>query len=254
MKLQKDAAERVVLEQFKAAFPFFPSGVVRKGVAGREPDFLIDTGPEVLGIELAALYRDDGDDHLGVLRQAIAQRTLVELAKKKFQTSTAERRRVYISFAERSGITNRNQNTLAQFLADVVLQAISGRAAPGQRGIQIGIGRLHPYDFCFKLVQIYDRDRSIDNSWSISNAFEVESLNESIVQNRIHEKEVNLASGLYSGANRVWLLLHSDFKEHASDQQLPEKLREPIKQSGFERIIIFKTIENKCLTIFPGQP
>lgn len=251
MKLHKDAAEHVVLEQFRSAYPLFPKGVIRKGRPGTEPDFVVEDQSDVFGIELACLYRDEGKDWLGVQHQGLQQEKLVQTAREIFQSLTNERRRVYISFNERSGITKKTLAKMAEFLASKVLTAIKVERPSVDGLIDLGGSQLYPYESCFRYIQIFDRRYSIDHRWSIFNAFDVESLNLKILTTRISEKENKLLKGNYYNISKIWLLLYIDFRNHATDQQLPTSIDFHIKSSNFEKIIIFKTFENTHLTIYP---
>ena len=138
-QLGNDALEWGYIEQFRAIYPLFPPGVLKKGTPGQEPDFVItfnDTNS--LGIELAQLYRDEGDDLLGVLHQSRFQLNLVEMAKTQFEDESLDRYRVFISFRERSGITRSNQNDLAHFLVSAIRTAIANRPPTKEEPLQLG--------------------------------------------------------------------------------------------------------------------
>jgi len=115
----------------------------------------------------------------------------------------------------------------------------------------IGLSDLHPFEGIFPLVQIYDFSDVFDYSWSIQNVFSVDPLNESMLNARVREKEAKRSKGLYSGINKIWLLLYMDFFDHAMDQQIPKKLSIELCPHGFDKIVIFKTLEDTCLVIYP---
>ena len=196
-RLSNDALEWGYIEQFKAIYPFFPPGILKKGIPGQEPDFIIKFEDMTsLGIELAQLYRDEGDDLLGVRHQSQFQSQLVEAAQKRFEAESLDRYRVFISFRERSGITRSNQGDLTKFLVSTIRAAIANRSPTKEEPIELGASSLHPFESVFSLVQIRDHSHFFDFKWTISNAFSVESLNENVLLSRIKEKEENLANGL----------------------------------------------------------
>lgn len=251
-RLSNDALEWSYIEQFRAVYQFFPSGRLIKGTPGQEPDFVIKFDDMTsLGIELAQLYRDEGDDLYGVLHQARFQTQLVEAARRQFESESLNRYRIYISFHERSGITRSNQNDLVRFLVSTVHAAIANRTPTRERPIQLGSSALHPFENTFSLVQIYHHAHLYDFEWTVSNVFSVESLNKNVLLSRIREKERNLAKGLYGSLTKCWLLLCMDFSDHAMDQHIPEGPIVTLSSSGFDKIIVFKTIEKTCKVIHP---
>jgi hypothetical protein len=251
--LSNEALEWRYIEGFRAIYPLFPPGILKKGIPGQEPDFFIRFDKNTsLGIELAQLYRDDGNDLLGVARQSIFQLQLVDMARSLFEANSSNRYRVFVSFKERSGITRLNQPGLAQFLALTVRAAVANHSPIVKDGIQIGLSLLHPFENTFSLVQIYDRSNSYDFRWTISNYSSVDPLNEKILFSRISDKEEKLAKGLYGHMTQNWLLLCMDFWNHAMDQKIPDALTAPVHSNGFDKIVIFKTIANDYQVIYPS--
>jgi hypothetical protein len=156
-RLSNDALEWGYIEQFKPIYPLFPPGILKKGIPGQEPDFVIRFDDMTsLGVELAQLYRDEGDDFLGVLHQSQFQSQLVEAARMRFEAESLDRYRVLISFRERSGITKSNQGDLAKFLVSTIRTAVANRSPTKEEPVELGASSLHPFESVFSLVQVYN--------------------------------------------------------------------------------------------------
>jgi len=197
------------------------------------------------------LFRDDGRDQFGLRPQAQFQNRILNEAKEIFINSTGQRYRVILGFQERSGIAPKRINEISEFLAGAIAHAVALRPPTYTNPTMIGLSDLHPFEGIFPLVQIYDFSDVFDYSWSIQNVFSVDPLNESMLNARVREKEAKRSKGLYSGINKIWLLLYMDFFDHAMDQQIPKKLSIELCPHGFDKIVIFKTLEDTCLVIYP---
>jgi hypothetical protein len=252
----KDANERIFIEQFRQVYRFFPDGVLTKGVPNKEPDFILTNSGGKLGIEMARLYRDHGKDQFGVLRQSKFQALLVQKARSEYEQRRLPRYRIYVSFHERSGISSKNLNSLSNALVEIISKRLK-LSVPSKNGrVTLGTSDLFPYEKTFSLIQIYDQSEYFEFDWSINNSFSVDPLNKEVLRTTIQDKELKRQRGLYSkGAslNQIGLLLYMDFSDHAMDQSVSSEFTYPIASSGFDKIIIFKTIENNCRVIWPPQ-
>jgi len=250
MKLNQDAREGLVLEQFKQVYLCFPAGKISKGQAGTEPDFIIEDSTERIGIELTELPRNIGNDKLGILPQANLHRIILSNAERAYAALNNKKYKVYISFNEKSDITKKTLNPLVNFLVETINSTV--QINPPRKGspVQLGISSLFPYENQVHLIQIYDFSDYHNYSWEICNSHSVESLNLEVLHERISSKEGKLSKGLYTGCNQVWLLLYIDFWNPAMDQQIHKSLLPQVHSSGFQRIVIFKTTENICETIY----
>lgn len=251
MNSKKDVSERIFLDRFRNAYPFFPDGKVTKGEPGTEPDFIIEHPGGRLGIEMARLFRDDGRDMSGLARQGPLQRVILERAEKQFLASSSTRYRVIVGFHERSGITPRAIGEISEFLAKCVKQALEFKRPHRDNPTLVGSSNLYPFNEVFALIQIYDFSESYDYSWSIQNAFSVEALNLGCLKERIQEKENKRLRGLYKGVSKLWLLLYMDFFNPMMDQQIPSEINIDDCAHGFDKIIIFKNVEDLCQVIYP---
>ena len=253
VKANKDTLERRFLDSFRAAYAFFPVGRIRKGVPGIEPDFIVENENEKIGIEMARLYRDDGKDGLGVKPQARLQERVVEEAKQLFEKSSKKMFRVFITFNERSGIEGKQVQHLASYLSELVRKELENRLPTSGHPIMIGPSYLYPHAAVFSLIQIYDFTNDADCSWTRNNVNEVELLNEDVLLDVIERKERKYESGHYSGCDRVWLLLYMHYFDPAMDQCTPIKLGFTIETSNFDRILLYKTIENEMRQLYPSE-
>ncbi len=251
--VNKDDIERRFLDAFKNACPHFPKGLIRKGVPGIEPDFIIDDQSSKVGVELASLYRDDGRDGFGVKAQAQFQERVVAEAKKRFESLTDKRFRVFVSFNERSGIANKAVARLATYLSGQILKALDVKLPSHKHPIMLGGTQLYPYDTAFSLVQVYDFEKYSDYSWTRNNVYNVEHINQDVLFSVIERKERKYECGLYSNCDSVWLLLYIHFFDPAMDQYIPDVVNFSIRASNFERIILYKTIEEKILQLYPPE-
>jgi len=249
--VSKDIIEQRFLESFKAACPNFPDGIIHKGTPGIEPDFIIENQSGKIGVELARIYRDDGRDVFGVKAQAQFQERVVAEAKKRFESFTKKRFRVFVTFSERSGINNKNITPLASYLCDEILKTLDKALPTHAHPVKLGRAHLHPYDEIFSLVQVCDFDKYLDFSWTRNNVNSVEHINQDVLLSVIERKERKYESGLYSNCDSVWLLLYIHFFDPAMDQYIPDVFNFSIRTSNFERIILYKTIEERILQIYP---
>jgi hypothetical protein len=250
--INKDAYERRFLEQFKGAYPYFPDGKINKGIPGVEPDFIITNSVERIGIEMARLYRDDSSKrHLSIGAQYHYQKELVEKAARIFSKISNNRFRVFVSFNERSGLHPKTIYSVAGFLAKSIHEALLDKNSIGVNPVILYPSMLAPYQEVFQLVQVRDQSDFFDYRWTVQNCFYVEPLNETVLHELIAQKEAKRGKGCYSNSDKLWLLLYMVFNDHAMEQQIPENLASQICQHGFDKIIIFKTIENTCKVIYP---
>jgi len=252
MTTSQDQHERDFLERFRNAYLFFPEGKIIKGIPGQEPDFIVANPRERVGIEMARLFRDDGDmmGPLCMSAQFQFQKILLEEAERIFRRTSEMRYKVVVSFTERSGIQAKALVSLAQFLVERICEWVS-RRPPGMDPLLIGPGMLEPHQDTFQLVQVYDRSEYFDYSWSVQSAFGVEPMNQDLLHKIIQQKESIRRGGHYLNCDRLWLLIYLDFFNPAMDQQFPDRFAEPIRPHGFDKVILFKTVEDQCRVLFP---
>ena len=158
----KDVNERIFIEQFRQVYPFFPDGILTKGVPNKEPDFILTNPGGQLGIEMARLYRDHGKDQFGILRQSKFQAMLVQNARSEYEQRQLPRYRIYISFNERSGLSPKNLNTLSRVLVDLISERLNISLPSKNSPVILGTSDLFPYEKTFSQIQIYDQSEYFD--------------------------------------------------------------------------------------------
>lgn len=120
--------------------------------------------------------------------------------------------------------------------------------------IMLGRASLYPYDKVFSLIQVYNFEKYSDFSWTRNNVNSVEHINQDVLLSVIEKKERKYESGLYSNCDSVWLLLYIHFWDPAMDQCIPDFFNFSIRTSKFERIILYKTIEERIHQLYPAGP
>ena len=70
-ELAKQLRERHAVDTLQRLYAAFPSGLIRRGAAGTEPDFIVESEKKQVGVEVVEYFRPDIHEGLPVKAQEI---------------------------------------------------------------------------------------------------------------------------------------------------------------------------------------
>lgn len=236
--------EKHYLDQFVKTYHSFPEGSI---VPSERPDFIVRQGNRNIGIELCRLYKDSRDDSLSIQAQKSWKANLLKRACELFEKESNEKYRVFISFEERTAIQKNNIDEISTFISQKIIEKIKSIKPKEGSPIILGEWDLQPCNNIVSMIQVYDFSKYNDYSWTQNNVFNVEVVNSDNLAKIIGEKETLRED--YQKCDEMWLLVVIDFWDLAMDQSIPTGFNLKIRNSKFDRIFLFKTIEEEVIEV-----
>lgn len=115
--MNKKDRERYQLEMFKAKFSGFPTGTI---VPSEEPDFLIEDGERIIGVELTEFYRGTPTNQMPRQASESLKNQIVERARAMFEGNGGPFLIVYVYFGFHLELRKNRVTELASKLAKIV--------------------------------------------------------------------------------------------------------------------------------------
>ncbi|WP_166365227.1 hypothetical protein [Pseudomonas akapageensis] len=207
-----------------------------------KPDVLIhgEGQPRMLGVEIARLYKIDGQLNQSEQQQIVKRITIIELAERIYLSRGGRKIALGISFDPQYPIMRKKHMTkIANDLASYALEISS---------LRNGHQSHSPLEDTPELSWLYHDGKEYPNStWGPVQSYDVPALLVTRVKELVAQKTQKIQA--YEPCGAYWLLLIVDFWDQAQDQSIHWPADENIGQTPFERILIYKTCFNEVVEV-----
>lgn len=222
-RLSNQDIERYYFEQFKTHYPV-PDG---KLIFDDKPDVIIQ-GVKKLGIEIANLYINSGNNSESEQVQRRRRAQVIDLAQKLYLTVGGKRTELSFDFDPRYPILD----------IESVAEAIASFAS---EIADMPTGEVSPT--CFKRIPylrfVYNNAKEYpDAKWRSVQNYTVPFLSVDRVFEIVRIKTEKAKA--YQECDAYWLLLIVDFIDRSQDQELLWPKGVALDESLFERVLIYK--------------
>ena len=208
------------------------------------PDLIADSQHGTIGIELSHVYQKNGTDPKALQNQLPLRKLLIHEANKIFMEKFGVcDRDVHFGFGRDGAIQgSRPRQKLAKELACFVQENI----------VNEEFGQLIWLDSeLLEGCSVFISSKTYEDAkWQECSVHETPVMDFDVLKNKISQKNKKLRH--YIPCDQHWLLLVIDFWDSAQDQQLPRAGWPALASTGFDKILIFKTVENECLELQQG--
>lgn len=223
MKLSQQEVERRYFGIFADVYAV-PAGRVEYK---DKPDIRIH-GENLLGIELASLYRRSGSETSSEQVQRNWREKTLATAQSRHIKSGGKQIELTVSFNARRAIAD--IETVAERLSDLATRIDGLPSGPISRDAFSSIPEV---SFVYLNARHYE-----DTKWRAVQVHELPDLSMQRLGEMIRQKEALLSS--YSRCDRYWLLLVVDFLDPAQDQRLVWPSGEAPLRSDFEKVLVYR--------------
>lgn len=225
--------ERAYYQDFAEHCPLAPKGQIE---FSDKPDVLI-TDSDLLGVEVANIYRKDGQDLASEQIQSRLRADVIRQARELYLVGTHPQYEFWFDFDPDVPITNTQE--LSRRVYDCVVQA-----AKEQRQYAAYKG----FEGCPELRYLnYNGIEYADAQWRPVQSYDVPPLDVKRVLEIVESKAAKAAS--YQRCDRYWLLLIVEFWDPAQDQHLSWDASTKAAPTPFERIVIYKPATREWLEV-----
>jgi len=239
LKADGKELERSFLEQLRDLVGDFPRGPL---IPGETPDFRIDLGAEILGIEVTRLMdeseRRDESEWDSIVREAGAlARTCLPAVD------------VAVGFRSGARVDKRNRKVIAAAL----VQAVSERLPVPSEHLTIFNDWRGSLPECVHCIDIHRSERLSGHVWSVLDGGMGRTECHSEIQSRISHKEKKLPKCL-EACSRCWLLVVTPKDEPSSFFEPDGLTRTTVYSSAYERVFFLDAFSNRFfeLLLRPG--
>jgi hypothetical protein len=234
-KPTKKEKERYYLEQFRKVYDDFPAGVVRDGDDQERPDVIIDGTPKI-GLDLTNLYHNGGKG-----------------GKLGSEPEQAQKRDGVVNEAQNLYLAGDDKNVELTFgfhpISDKRRKKLPTELAAFGKRIENKVSEtiILAFDGAPSEVSFAWNAGEYDNAtWKPQQVNRVGLMSKERLEKTIRDKEKKVTG--YEKCDAYWLLIVVDFWNPAEDQEI--RIDDPhVHSDVFERIIIFKTVENRFVTV-----
>jgi hypothetical protein len=207
-----------------------------------KPDVLVlgEDEQRILGIEIARLYKTDGQLEESDQRQIPKRLIVVELAEQMYRARGGRKIELSVSFDPKHPIGRKpHMQKIANDLASFALEISSQ---------QDGHQSYSPLEDTPELSWIFHNGKEYPNSaWLPVQSYDVPELLVPRVKDLV-AKKIRKTQG-YEACGVMWLLLIVDFWEPSQDQEIHWPAEENVGKTPFERILIYKTCFNEVVEV-----
>lgn len=207
-----------------------------------KPDVLVlgEDEQRILGIEIALLYKTDGQLEESDQRQIPKRLIVVELAEQMYRARGGRKIELSVSFDPKHPIGRKpHMQKIANDLASFALEISSQ---------QDGHQCYSPLEDTPELSWIFHNGKEYPNSaWLPVQSYDVPALLVPRVKDLV-AKKIRKTQG-YEACGVMWLLLIVDFWEPSQDQEIHWPAEENVGKTPFERILIYKTCFNEVVEV-----
>jgi len=230
----KKPRERAHLEAFRRAYSGFPSGVICET---EEPDFVVQTPADTLGIEHTEFHWDEGNG-VGSERKAqeSQQEKIVNAAVRLYESRNLPSVIVRIHWHPGVQLSRRRVRELRPQLADVVAAHLPKTSPSVWINAEEEWGSLPDAIMTVGITRLGD---PTENQWVSTRGGWVPQLGMTDLERRNAEKESRLAA-YRSRCDEVWLLIVADGRAPSSFGEFPEAVRRQELHSAFDRLFFFR--------------
>jgi hypothetical protein len=202
------------------------------------PDFILNRNNFKIGIEVTQLYSSETDGIYSVQAQENWQNKVIDRCNNEFKSDYT----IYISFEQNSKITKANVDQISGEIIDKVKMSIAKREPSVQKPIDIFKGHISNFQDSLFMISIYKHAVNPMCGFQKMNISSTPPINIPNIYQAINKKESLLTK--YRKCDQIWLLMVIHYFDHASDQMLPGKIELDLPDSKFNKIFIYKSIEN----------
>ena len=198
-----------------------------------KPDVVIldENNQRILGVEIANLYKSDGDGQKSEQKQRLNKLKVIASAEKIYRARGGRSIQLFIGFCPQNPIRPKRIERIAEDLASHVLK----------------ISTLSEAYYCHDPLDLtpeisfisHDGTESPRPMWDLCESYSTPFLNVPRVKEMVERKAKKAQKYAPCAAN--WLLLIVDFWDPAQDQLMHWPAEESVEQTPFDRILIFHT-------------
>ncbi|MCJ7543158.1 MAG: hypothetical protein MUP47_01115 [Phycisphaerae bacterium] len=232
---KKKERERWYLNRFKEIFPSFPEGGIEES---EDPDFLLGTSREGIGIEITNLYRSSKRRGGSLLkRQDSLREQVLREAKRIWDDESRGPILVYVHFNDGKQLCNGGVKALAHRLVELV----------GQHSLAVGASGVANWKSFPKeglRVAIYRHARMQESYWLASQFVVVPALSFELVQAALREKD-SKCTEYRKKCSELWLLLVVDGSSKSSMFFIPETIAQTPFEAQFDRAFLYCDSDRK---------
>ncbi len=203
-ELAKQLRERHAVDTLQRLYAAFPSGLIRRGAAGTEPDFIVESEKKQVGVEVVEYFRPDIHEGLPVKAQEIFTAEVAAALTKLCSVAGLRNVSATLTFDYDVRLTKRDIPRLGRWLISEL-----GRVAQGE----IASYRVqHRQDLPVGVSEVWAHHRpwADDPYIGVSWGGVVRPASEYALSQLIARKERKLAQIYHESCSEVWLLVLVD--------------------------------------------
>lgn len=244
-QLQKKQREKELLDEFRVLYTNFPSGTI---IESEEPDFLVQTNSQVLGIELLEFHKkEDGERSSQIRQRESFHERLAERAQVLFEA----RYQIPLQITLHGHGRQRNANppefeSLASCVADLVEQNIP-QGLYETLNLDHRILRNTPIARVIHSFSITRLRSAATGLWVFTESSWPETSFDEL-QREITTKDVKVTKYLEQ-CSSVWLLIAVGGRYIATMADFPKDLPEHPFQFRFERVLIYNRVARNIVAL-----
>ena len=244
MTTDKKARERHFLEEFATIYAAFPEGRI---VDHESPDFLIEQGTNVIGIEIVDYVKGQNKGESVERRNEVLWQTIANDAKEKFEAKYNIPLLIHFLWNKRYTL---RQSEISPLADDAV--SIIEKHVPTQLFESVRIGSDEPDNTLFEKVchsiTVWRVRNEKQSLWSLISSGWIEVQTEEI-QYLLDSKNDKVEEYLQA-CDKVWLIIVADEQYISSNIDIPGAVANNVYKSAFEQVFIFDRISK---SVFPLQ-
>lgn len=240
---EKERKEWAVFNRFQMLHPKFPAGSVKKC---EEPDFLIDAGNSILGIEVTDLYRSPQPGKLPEQATEGGREKCVNRVQQLYEAEDGPPLLVSVHFRE-VHIPSKRETPLAKEILEVLRQNIPN---PGQKvWVEEGWGPdWRPLPAEVDSISIFNALGKYPSLFQAPGASRTSSLTQQDVQRAIDEKEKKYDK-YRERSDAVWLLIGCDTGFLSTYFTKIEAAASFGMKTRFTRVFLVSLFENRLIEV-----
>jgi hypothetical protein len=239
----KKKRERLFINEVTTIYPDFPSGTISDS---EEPDFLISSESQVIGVEIVDYIRGQNQGESAYRRNEKLWQQIADMARQEFETHHSDPLMIHFFWHPHRHPRKADVKRLAVSAASIIGQCVPQTLF---ENIRIDFDDIESTPLQEFVVSIYiTRVRNNKQVlWSYTNAGLISiSVNE--IQDLISSKNAKVTNYLQK-CDKVWLIIVADGRYISSNVDLSEEVRHNCFHSQFKKVLFYDRLNKRVIPL-----